>query len=67
MEDGIERMMTPELYNIHYIYEKKKKIEELSNVKELKETISITKTGNEFNLKDIKEHIIKEDKLTNPQ
>ena len=58
MEDGIERMMTHELYNIHYIDEKKKKIEEL------KEPISITiiKTENEVNLKDIKESI-----PTNPQ
>ena len=58
MEDGIERMMTHELYNIHYINEKKKKIEEL------KEPISITiiKTENEVNLKDIKESI-----PTNPQ
>ena len=60
MEDGIERMMTPELYNINYIDEKNKKIEELSHVKE-----PITKNKNELNLKDIKEPIIKQ--LTNPQ
>lgn len=57
MEDGIERMMTSELYNIHYIDEKKKKITEL------KEPITvITKNQNDLNLKDIKEST-----LTNPQ
>ena len=49
MEDGIERMMTPELYNIHYIHEKQKQI------KELKKSISITNIENELNLKDVKE------------
>jgi hypothetical protein len=62
MEDGIERMMTSELYNIHYIDEKKKKIKELTNVKELKEPITVTKNQNELNLKDIKES-----RPTNPQ
>jgi len=56
MEDGIERMMTSELYNIHYIDEKKKKITEL------KEPITVTKNQNDLNLKDIKEST-----LTNPQ
>jgi len=58
MEDGIERMMTSELYNIHYIDEKKNKIEELL------EPISITiiKAENEVKLKDIKEF-----RSTNPQ
>jgi hypothetical protein len=50
MEDGIERMMTPESYNIHYIDEKKKK-----KIEELKESISITKIENTLTLKDIKE------------
>ena len=58
MEDGIERMMTPELYNIHYIDENKKKtvVKEL-NVKELnvKTPITTTKNENELKLKDIKE------------
>ena len=68
MEDGIERMMTPELYNIHYIDENKKKtvvkelnVKELNvkelNVKELnvKTPITTTKNENELKLKDIKE------------
>ncbi len=62
MEDGIERMMTSELYNIHYIDEKKKKIIELTHEKELKEPITVTKNQNELNLKDIKEST-----PTNPQ
>jgi hypothetical protein len=56
MEDGIERMMTTELYNIHYTDEKKKKITEL------KEPITVTKNQNDLNLKDIKEL-----RPTNPQ
>jgi hypothetical protein len=59
MEDGIERMMTPDLYNIHYIYENKNKIA----VKEsIVKTHITTKNENELNLKDIKEL-----KSTNPQ
>lgn len=60
MEDGIERMMSSELYNIHYIDENKKKtvVKEL-NVKELnvKDLITTTKNENELKLKDIKESI----------
>ena len=63
MEDGIERMMSSELYNIHYIDENKKKnvVKELNvkelNVKELnvKDLITTTKNDNELKLKDIKE------------
>ena len=58
MEDGIERMMSSELYNIHYIDENKKKtVVKESNVKDL---ITTTKNENELKLKDIKES-------TNPQ
>ena len=60
MEDGIERMMSSELYNIHYIDENKKKtvVKELY-VKELnvKDLITTTKNENELKLKDIKESI----------
>ena len=65
MEDGIERMMTSELYNIHFLNEnenKKKFVKELTSVKELKEPISITKIENKVNLKDVKES-----SSTNPQ
>lgn len=62
MEDGIERMMTSELYNIHYMDEKKKKITELTHEKELKEPITVSKNQNDLNLKDIKEST-----STNPQ
>lgn len=65
MEDGIERMMTSELYNIHFLNEnenKKKFVKELTSVKELKEPISITKIENKVNLK-----YVKESSSTNPQ
>ena len=53
MEDGIERMMSSELYNIHYIDENKKKI--VVKESNLKKTITTTKNENELKLKDIKE------------
>ena len=53
MEDGIERMMSPETYNIHFLKENKM---EKNNVKEP----SI--------VNDVKESIVvKEASLTNPQ
>jgi len=56
MEDGIERMMSPETYNIHFLKENKM---EKNNVKELSLVNDI---------KDVKDSIIvKELTLTNPQ
>ena len=53
MEDGIERMMSPETYNIHFLKENKM---EKNNVKE------------PIIVNDVKESIVvKEASLTNPQ
>lgn len=59
MEDGIERMMTPESYNIHFLNEDKIK-KNLLKESIVKNLITTTKNENELKLKDIKES-------TNPQ
>ena len=54
MEDGIERMMTSDLYNIHFSIEKKNNIKEPTIVKEvIKEVV-------------VKEVVVKE-VVINPQ
>ena len=59
MEDGIERMMTSELYNIHFLNENKYKNEKMKKniVKEsiVKTPNTTTKNENELKLKDTKE------------
>ena len=59
MEDGIERMMTSELYNIHFLNENKYKNEKIKKniVKEsiVKTPNTTTKNENELKLKDTKE------------
>ena len=60
MEDGIERMMTPESYNIHFLNEnkiKKNLVKELNVEKDLKKIFTFEKDNT---IKDIKES-------TNPQ
>ena len=65
MEDGIERMMTSESYNVHFLNknENENKIKKIVE-KELivKNLLTTTKNENELNLNDIKEL-----KSTNPQ
>ena len=60
MEDGIERMMTPESYNIHFLNEYKNENKKKKNVeKDLKKIFTFEKDNT---IKDIKEL-----KSTNPQ
>jgi hypothetical protein len=59
MEDGIERMMSPETYNIHFLKENKIEkinVKEISVVNDVKDSIIIKESC-----------LVKESSLTNPQ
>jgi hypothetical protein len=59
MEDGIERMMSPETYNIHFLKEnkiEKNNVKEISVVNDVKDSIIIKESC-----------LVKESSLTNPQ
>ena len=62
MEDGIERMMSPELYNIHFLNDKINKNEKMKKniVKDSKESTTVVKDSSTV-VKDLKEE------FTNPQ
>jgi len=63
MEDGIERMMSSELYNIHFLNEYKNKKNIKNNLKK-NHVKELTTNQPELYLKDIKEPI---SRSTNPQ
>ena len=62
MEDGIERMMTPESYNIHFLNENKNKNKNENKIKKIVEKDLTVE-------KDLKKdlNVVKELKSTNPQ
>jgi hypothetical protein len=60
MEDGIERMMTPESYNIHFLNENKNK-----NENKIKKIVEKDLTVEKDLKKDL--NVVKELKSTNPQ